>query len=61
MIDGKQLVGNLFTTGHWGGVGDGVIFSTDVAMRIADKVLRYDGRKDMYDYNKNHSDEIKAN
>ena len=26
VIDGKQLVGNLFTTGHWGGVGDGVIF-----------------------------------
>ncbi|SFC12918.1 Phytoene dehydrogenase-related protein [Butyrivibrio sp. YAB3001] len=51
-IDGKQLVKNLFATGHWGGVGDGVIFTTDMAMRVADKVLTCDMRKDLYDYNK---------
>ncbi|MEY8238043.1 NAD(P)/FAD-dependent oxidoreductase [Lachnospiraceae bacterium 66-29] len=60
IIDGKQLVGNLYTTGHWGGVGDGVIFTTDVAMRIADKIIRRDGRTDLYDFNKNHEDEVKT-
>lgn len=55
LIDGKQLVGNLFVTGHWGGVGDGVIFTTDVAMRVADKVIRCDKREDYYDYNKNYA------
>ena len=57
-IDGKQLIPGLFLTGHWGGVGDGVIFTTDVALRIADKVIRSDKREDFYDFNKNFPVEI---
>lgn len=57
LIDGKQIVRNLFVTGHWGGVGDGVIFTTDVAMRVADKVIRCDKRSDYYDFNKKYAQE----
>lgn len=52
IIDGKQIVGNLFATGHWAGVGDGVIFTTDMAMRVADKIIRCDKRDDYYDFNR---------
>lgn len=55
LLDCRQLVDGLFLTGHWGGVGDGVIFTTDVAMRVANKILRCDHIDDIYDFSKNHS------
>jgi len=55
LLDCRQLVDGLFLTGHWGGVGDGVIFTTDVAMRVADKILRCDHIEEIYDFSKNHS------